>query len=148
MSWLKKLFGGREDHVPEPIRVELPPADGEAIVRRDQLLRKEWADDLLRADGVPVNPHLPMIESEAEVRLRTKREVADRLRALVIVAFKGSENPDQDLIDSIVAERRLRELFTPDELAFIEKPNRMNGHAFNSAGAANPPGCSCGRLAI
>jgi hypothetical protein len=124
MSWLKKLLGGgRNGDRPEPIRVELPAADGEMTAYGDQVLRKEWAESVLFAEGVPVNPHLPMIESEAEVSLRTPREVADRLRALVMVAFKGSENPDQNLLDSIIAERGLRPLFTPEELAFIDDPN-------------------------
>jgi len=119
MSWLKKLLGGAGDR-PERIRVELPPAGEETIVHGDQPLRKEWAEGVLRAEGIPVNPHLPMIESEAEISLRSPREVADRLRALVIVAFKASENPDQAVVESIVAERGLREHFTPDELAFID----------------------------
>jgi hypothetical protein len=124
MSWLKKLLGGgRNGDRPESIRVELPVADGEMTAYGDQVLRKEWAESVLLAEGVPVNPHLPMIESEAEVRLRTPREVADRLRALVMVAFKGSENPDQGIVDSIVVERGLRRLFTPDELAFVDDPN-------------------------
>lgn len=124
MSWLRKLFGGAGggDRPPPPIRFELPPRDEDIEVYGDQPLRKEWAESVLRAEGIPVNPHLPMIESEAEVRLRSPREVADRLRALVIVAFKASEDPDQSLVDSIVGERGLRPLFTPEELAFIDDP--------------------------
>jgi hypothetical protein len=122
VTWLRKLFGGGGDPPPAPIRVELPPAEGDVEVYGDQPLRKEWAEGVLRAEGIPVNPHLPMIESEAEAALRTPREVADRLHALVFVAFKGSEAPDRSVVDAIVAERGLRPLFTPDELAFVDDP--------------------------
>ena len=122
MSWLRRLFGVGKDR-PQPIRVELPAAEEGMTLHGDQPLRKEWAESVLQAEGIPVNPYLPVIESEAEIILRTPQEVADRLRALVIVAFKGSENPDQALIESIVAERALRPLFTPEELAFIDDPD-------------------------
>lgn len=123
MSWLKKLFGaGREGNTQQPIRVELPPPEGDRTAFGDQPLRKAWAESVLRAEGIPVNPHLPMIESEAEVEVRAPHEVADRLHALVVVAFKGSESPDQAMVDSIVAERDLRRHFTPNELAFIDDP--------------------------
>jgi hypothetical protein len=126
MSWLKRLFGKpapppRERIVPAAT-VELPPADGEVRLYQDQVLRKAWAEDVLRAQNIPVNVHLPAIESEAEIVLRTPREVADRLHALVVVAFKASEAPDQALVDTIVAERGLAPHFTPEERAFIRKP--------------------------
>jgi hypothetical protein len=73
--------------------------------------------------GHPSQAHLPAIESEAEIRLRSPRAVADRLHALVVVAFKASEMPDQDLVDAIVGERGLAPLFTPAERAFIGNPN-------------------------
>ena len=123
MTWLRRLFGVGKAASAPPLRIELPPAEGEHTAYGDQVLRKQWAEEVLRAEGIPVNPHLPMIESEAEIRLRTAREVADRLRALTIVAFKGSESPDQALLESIVAERGLRPLFTPEELAFVDDPS-------------------------
>lgn len=125
MSWLRKLFGGNDAGQPpsEPIRIELPPPGEQVEAYGDQPLRKAAAESVLRAEGIPVNPHLPMIESEAEIVLRSPREVADRLQALVAVAFKASESPDQALFESIVAERGLRPLFTPEELAFVDDPD-------------------------
>ena len=78
MSWLRNLFGDGDGKTPvEPIRVELPPATGEVEVRGDQPPRKTWAEGVLRTEGIPINPHLPMIESEAEVTLRSPRVVAN-----------------------------------------------------------------------
>ena len=122
MSWIRKLFGGSAsaDSPPQPIRIEIPPPEGEeGEVRGDQLLRKLWAEDLLRAEGIPINSHLPFVESEAEIEPRSAREVAERLLALTIVAMKG-EGMAADQVDEIVRQRDARGFFTPKELAFIE----------------------------
>ena len=109
----------------QPIAIQMPPVEpveeGDDI-HNDQRLRKQWAEDLLRAEGIPINPHLPMIESEAQIAMRTPREVAERLQALTMVAFKGSEEPDQAHFDSIIVERGVRRNFSPDELAFVDDP--------------------------
>lgn len=123
MSWLRNLLGrgGGAGNGAAPIRIELPPLE-EQTVYGDQPLRKAWAEDVLRAEGIPINPSLPMIEGEAEVILRAPGDVAARLLALVAVAFKASESPGQDLLESVITERGLRSHFTPLELAFIEDP--------------------------
>jgi hypothetical protein len=57
--------------------------------------RKATSESKLRALGVPINEHLPMIESEDEVELRLPDEVLRRLVALWSVvdkAFLGSES--------------------------------------------------------
>lgn len=87
----------------------------------DQLARRQRSEGILRAALVRINPHLPMIESEAETRIRAPQEVAERLLALNIVAVKG-EGLEQKVIARIVEERGVRPLFTPDELAFIDDP--------------------------
>lgn len=120
MDWIKRLFG--KPRRERPITVELPPIDADEEIFGDQPLRKQWAEGVLRAEGIPVNPHLPMIESEAQITLRTPREVAERLQALTMVAFKGSEDPEQAHFDSIIMERGLRPCFSPEELAFVDDP--------------------------
>ena len=118
MSWISKLFGGGDDPPRERIRVEIPPPDGDIDARGDQLLRKQWAEEVLRAEGVPINPHLPFIESEGEIEPRSAREVAERLAALTIVAMKGEGMPAEQ-VDEVVSQRVARAFFTPNELAFI-----------------------------
>lgn len=124
MSWFRTLFGrgGGTGSAAEPIRIERPAVEGAQTIHGDQTLRKAWAEDVLRAEGIPINSGLPMIESEAEIRLRTPREVADRLLALTIVAVKG-EGLAQDDVDGFVRERGIRGLFTRRELAFIDDPD-------------------------
>jgi Domain of unknown function (DUF4272) len=125
MSWFKKLLGNDETAKPEPVvpimTVELPPSDEEVLLYQDQVMRKAWAEDVLNGQGIPVNKHLPCIESGAEVQLRSAREVADRLLALAIVAVKG-EGLEQEAIEGIIADKNARGLFTPKELAFINDP--------------------------
>lgn len=130
MSWIRKLFGGRREEQGRPapaeaacppIRVDLSPAFGGTLAG-DRLLRKQWAEEVLRAEGVPLNPHLPAIESEAEISLRQASEVADRLLALTLVGVKG-EGVEQEVVEEIIGEHNARALFTPAELAFIDDPD-------------------------
>lgn len=122
MGWFDKLFGkGGPPRTPVIATVRLPPAANEETVFGDQPLRKAWAEDVLRAEGVPINPHLPMIESESQTTVRTAQEVADRLLALALVAVKG-EGLEHETVQAIVAERGAGGLFTPAEGAFIENP--------------------------
>jgi hypothetical protein len=130
MSWIRKVFGGKREEkarpapaeaVHPPIQVDLPPAPGDTLTG-DQFRRKQWAEEMLRAEGVPLNPHLPAIESEAQTSLRKADEVADRLLALTLVGVKG-EGIEQEVIEEIIDERNARALFTPAELAFIDDPD-------------------------
>jgi hypothetical protein len=63
--------------------------------------RKAVSESKLRALGVPVNEHLPIIESVEEVELRSPEEVLQRLIALWSVvdkAFLGGESHSTDYI--------------------------------------------------
>lgn len=123
MSWMKNLFWKkREAKKSQPIAIQMSPVEEEADIQDDQVVRKQWAEDLLRAEQIPINPYLPVIESVTQIDLRTPREVADRLQALTMVAFKGSEQPDQALFDSIIVERGFRGKFSPNELEFVDDP--------------------------
>ncbi|MDR2874521.1 MAG: DUF4272 domain-containing protein [Methylobacillus sp.] len=100
--------------------VQVPPFEG--TLHGDQLLRKAWAEELLTERGIRVNPHLPCVESEAEITLRSPREVAERLLALTLVAVKG-EGLEHDNMLQIVADYNAMDLFSPKERAFIENPD-------------------------
>ena len=63
--------------------------------------RKIASESQLQSLGVPINPHLPMIESEDEVELRTPNEVLRRLIALWAVvdkAYLGSKSKSTSYI--------------------------------------------------
>ena len=139
MGWLDKLLGktdaasksGAPDTSPPdpaypktPIiaTVQIPDAaEGESGAYGDQPLRKQRAESVLAAEGVPVNATLPMIESEAEVVLRSPREIADRLRALSIIAARGGGLSEAQT-RGFIAERDIGPHLTPAERAFLDTP--------------------------
>lgn len=123
MSWWEKLIGKKpaptQGKTPVIATVVLPKSTEKQVAFGDQPLRKQWAEDVLRAQGVPINQHLPMIESESQITLRTAREVADRLTALCIVAARGG-GLSHEQTKRFVADRGIEPLLTPAELAFFD----------------------------
>lgn len=90
----------------------------ETKVSPEAASRKERSEALLRAEGIPINKTLPVIETEREARHRTKDEIAYRALALLVVAIKG-EGLDQPTVDRIVKDYGLESRFTPKERSFI-----------------------------
>jgi len=88
-----------------------PSAEGKA--------RKQRSEAVLRAEAVPVNAALPVIETESKARRRSKEEVAHRALALLVVAVKG-EGLDQATTQKIAKQYALEPYFTPKERAFLE----------------------------
>src|SRR3569623_57131 len=126
MNWFQKLFSGKttESQVERVVpiaTVQLPPQNEPAKLYQDQVLRKALAEDLRNQQGVRVNPNLPCFEGQAEVQVRTAQEIADRLRALAIVAVKG-EGLEHERVQEVIKEWSVRDLFTPRELAFVDDP--------------------------
>lgn len=149
MSWIRKWLGKRGAEQPDATRSDatLPNADGPDADRpaagadkrlpvatitlpvaepgrlyQDQVLRKEWAEGVLREHGVRINPHLPCIEGEAETLPRSLADVAGRLLALTIVALKGEGMP-QEQVRNLVDERGAAGFFSPRERMFIDDPD-------------------------
>jgi hypothetical protein len=94
----------------------------ETKVSPEAVARKERSEVLLRAEGVPINKTLPVIETEREAKHRTKDEVAYRALALLVVAVKG-EGLDQPTLNRIVKDYGLQSHFTPKERSFIQNPS-------------------------
>lgn len=67
--------------------------------------RKATSESKLRALGVPINEHLPMIESEDEVELRLPDEVLRRLVALWSVVDKAFLRSESQSTTYIVTHR-------------------------------------------
>ena len=129
MTRLRLIQGGREEEAADgelsfsgfARKVERPAGRDMPALCADQRLRKQWAEELLRADNVPIDPDLPVIAGEAMLRLRSPAEVVDRTLALAIVAAKAAGLPEgevQRIIDELAADG----LFTPCEQDFIDTP--------------------------
>src|SRR5262252_3094401 len=76
------------------------------------------SEGILQRDRVPINRHLPVIETREEARLRSTQEVAYRTLALLAVALKG-EGLEQQSVEKLVQRHALTPHFTPNEAAFI-----------------------------
>lgn len=90
-------------------------------VAPDALARRDRSNAQLKAEGVPVNPSLPLIESAAEARRRDAGEVAIRALALIAVSMKGSGLPEAEW-RGFIARYRLESAFTPAEADFLADP--------------------------
>ena len=85
----------------------------------EALQRKERSDHLLRAEGVPVNESLPVIETDKEAKHRSKEEIAYRAMALLVVALK-SGGLEQPIVKTLIKDYALDGYFTPKEKAFVQ----------------------------
>ena len=84
----------------------------------EQLLRKQRSEEQLRAEGVPVNEQLPVIQSASETQLRSEEEIENRMRCLIVVAGKA-DGLDEKLLQTIVRQYGLKAHFSPWEDRFI-----------------------------
>lgn len=87
----------------------------------DSVARRARSNAVMRAQHVPVNKWLPVIESEREVKLPSTEEVAMRAAATLVVALKG-EGLEQVHVDAIVRDYQLAPWLSPKEAAFIADP--------------------------
>lgn len=94
----------------------------ESSISKQAIDRKRRSEVVLRSEGVPISPNLPVIESEGNLKRRSTDEVAFRALALLTVAVKG-EGLEQPIVDRIVKDYALETHFSPAERAFILNPN-------------------------
>jgi hypothetical protein len=83
--------------------------------------RKQRSIAILKAEGVPVLPSLPAIETEAETTLRTKEAVAGRALCLFGVSMKAAR-PGEAVAAQFVEDFGLGEDLSPAERAFMDDP--------------------------
>jgi hypothetical protein len=81
-------------------------------------IRKQNSEAKLKRFGIPINPNLPIIESEANAKLRSPEEVAKRAVALCAVALRGEEIEQEEVL-AFLRENGLWEAATPAEQAFL-----------------------------
>lgn len=84
--------------------------------------RKDRSEAILRKDGVPINPYLPVIEDSKTAKRRTKEEVAKRAIAIILAAVKA-EGMAQTNVNGLVNFYGAKQYFSPQEMAFVENPN-------------------------
>lgn len=85
----------------------------------EAIQRKIRSEAILGTESVPINKHLPVIETEKEAKRRTKEEVAYRALALLVVAVKG-EGLEQPVVEKLIKDYGLKSYLSPKEQAFIK----------------------------
>jgi uncharacterized protein DUF4272 len=81
--------------------------------------RKEHSESYLKKLGIPVNVHLPRIESETETKLRSPQDVAKRCLVLCAVCGVGHD-VDRAATISWLRREGLWEFVSPTEQKFLE----------------------------
>jgi hypothetical protein len=84
--------------------------------------RKNRNIAFLNAQNVPTIAHLPCIEADEEVELRTKEAVVQRTLAVAIAAVKA-EGLEMGIVHSVIQQFNALPFFSPEEKEFINNPN-------------------------
>ncbi len=84
--------------------------------------RKQRSDIFLQDKGVKINIYLPCIESVEESKIRTPKEIAERLVALTVVNFVAFEYMTSNEAFDYLNKYQLTHLLTPNEGAFLDDP--------------------------
>jgi hypothetical protein len=93
--------------------------------------RKKETERLLRSLNIPYVDHLPLVEEESEVQMRTAQEIAERILILVYLAYI-SEVPDEraNVIDFLKANS-LWDKVSPDEKELFQKEELTDQETVN-----------------
>ena len=88
--------------------------------------RKKRSEELLKTQGIPINPSLPAIESEEETTPRSAKDIAKRAVGLCAVALRGEDLKQQEVI-SLLNGKDVLASATPEEKKFLlkKKPARQ-----------------------
>lgn len=119
MSWFKKIFDREKNDTPSST------LDGEQaafVPTSDQAKRKDKSELKLQERLVPINQFLPMIESEAEVSIRSAAEIEGRLLALSAVAGIATDD-NRKAVEAFANDKGAKVHFTANEAAFFANPN-------------------------
>lgn len=93
--------------------------------------RKKETEKLLRSLDIPYIDHLPLVEEENEVKIRTAQEIAERILILVYLAYV-SEVPDKkEIVIDFLKANSLWDKVSPDEKDLFQKYELTDQDAVN-----------------
>jgi hypothetical protein len=114
------IVGGCDEKPTAPsskLSVQLPPQPPRTP---EQESRRDRTRRTIESEGIPFNAFLPGMELESEVKLRTPREIAERVVGLTVAAALAQGAP-KELLETRLAPLQLRTVLTPEELAFFDE---------------------------
>ncbi len=94
--------------------------DGE--ITPEQQKRKRKSEQILKAQHIKVNYHLPFIETESETTLRNVKEIAERVTLLALTNMVAFNTISGDEALAYLTQYNLLNLATAREIDFLEDP--------------------------
>ena len=93
--------------------------------------RKKETEKLLRSLNIPYIDHLPLIEEENEVKVRTAQEIAERILILVYLAYIAEVPDEKENIIDFLKTNLLWNKVSPDEKELFQKNELTDQEAVN-----------------
>lgn len=93
--------------------------------------RKKETEKLLRSLDIPYIDHLPLIEEESEVKIRTAQEIAERILILVYLAYVAEVPDKRENVIDFLKTYLLWDKVSPDEKELFQKDELTDQEAVN-----------------
>ena len=83
--------------------------------------RKKQTEKYLKSLNIPFIDHLPLIEEENEVKIRTAQEIAKRILILVYLAYVSEVPDERENVIEFLKKNLLWDKVSPDEKELFQK---------------------------
>ena len=83
--------------------------------------RKKQTEKYLKSLNIPFIEHLPLIEEESEVKIRTAQEIAERILVLVYLAYVSEVVDERENVIDFLKTNSLWDKVSPDEKELFQK---------------------------
>ncbi|WP_353481237.1 DUF4272 domain-containing protein [Haliscomenobacter sp.] len=83
--------------------------------------RKKQTEKHLKSLNIPFIDHLPLIEEESEVKIRTAQEIAERILVLVYLVYFSEVPDERDNVIDFLKTNSLWDKVSPDEKVLFQK---------------------------
>jgi Domain of unknown function (DUF4272) len=83
--------------------------------------RKKQTEKHLKSLNIPFIEHLPLIEEESEVKIRTAQEIAERILVLVYLAYVSEVPDERENVIDFLKTNSLWDKVSPDEKELFQK---------------------------
>ncbi|MBL6446390.1 DUF4272 domain-containing protein [Fulvivirga sp. 29W222] len=93
--------------------------------------RKKESEKLLKKLNIPYIEHLPFIEEESEVKIRTAKEIGERILVLTYLNYVSEVPEERDKVIKFLESHALWEKVSPDEKELFKKDQLSDQEAIN-----------------
>ena len=83
--------------------------------------RRKQTEKYLKSLNIPFIDHLPLIEEESEVKIRTAQEIAERILVLVYLAYVSEVVDERENVIDFLKTNSLWDKVSPDEKELFQK---------------------------